>query len=181
MHSNPMNKNSSKNTTENHRIRKMPGAKDLSRDWEGGFHYEYLSQIRLQATHKKHKSWMAKSSSKAPTLSSQLLSQTSPKMKEHSHLLAKELAKIQPLLLYIGLLEMTKVPLHFELQHKPSQGHFGQHMKFSIGRPRKLNSYSYTMSSNFMSYPKSYSQIEIQFSQVQYDNLSSKPWVYNCI
>jgi hypothetical protein len=48
---------------------------------------------------------MAKGSNKEPTLSSHLLSQKHPKMKEHSHLQAKELAEIQPLLLYIGPLE----------------------------------------------------------------------------
>jgi hypothetical protein len=45
---------------------------------------------------------MAKSSNKESTLSSHLLSQKHPKMKKHSHLRAKELVEIQPLLLYIG-------------------------------------------------------------------------------
>jgi hypothetical protein len=79
---------------------------------------------------------VAKSSNKEPTLSSHLLSQEHPKMKEHSHLQAKELDDIQPLLLYISTPEMTEVSLHEELQHKPSQGHFCHHMKFSIGRSR---------------------------------------------
>jgi S-phase kinase-associated protein 1 len=48
--------------------------------------YEYLSQIRLQATHKNHKSWMAKSSNKEPLTPLSLSPQEHSKMKEHSHL-----------------------------------------------------------------------------------------------
>jgi hypothetical protein len=46
------------------------------------------------------------------------------------------LLKISPLLLYIGPPEKTKVLAHQELQLKPSQGHYGQHMKFYIGQSR---------------------------------------------
>ena len=52
------------------------------REW---YHYESLSHIRLQATHKYYKTWMPKSSNKEPTLSSHPLTQEHPNMKEHSH------------------------------------------------------------------------------------------------
>jgi hypothetical protein len=92
-HSNLMNENSSKNTSENHRKRKMPGAKDLARHYGGRFYYEYLSHIRLQATHKKHESWMAKSSHKRATLTSLPPSQRAPQNEIALPQLAKELAE----------------------------------------------------------------------------------------
>ena len=76
-----MNQKSLKNSSENHQKGKTSGTKDLAQDWEGRFHYEYLSQIRLQATHKNHKSWMAKSSNKERTLSSLPLTKSTPKWK----------------------------------------------------------------------------------------------------
>ena len=46
-----------------------------------------------------------------------------------------EMAEIQPLLLYIGPPENDRSAPTLGVKHKPSQGHFGQHMKFTIGRP----------------------------------------------
>jgi hypothetical protein len=51
-----------------------------------GFHYESLRHIRLQATLKNHKSWMAKVSNKEPLTPLSLSPQKHPKMKGHSHL-----------------------------------------------------------------------------------------------
>jgi hypothetical protein len=46
---------------------------------------EYLSQNRLQVTHKNHKSWVAKSSNKEPHSPLSLSPKEHAKIKEHSH------------------------------------------------------------------------------------------------
>ena len=72
------NRNSSKNTSQN---AEKKNARD-KRIWHKikmKMSYELLSHIRLQALHKNHKSWMAKSSHKDLTLSSLPQTKTSPK------------------------------------------------------------------------------------------------------
>jgi hypothetical protein len=59
--------------------RNMHEIKGFDTRLRGSIHYESLSHIRLQATHKNHISWMARSSNKEPTLSSLPLTKSTSK------------------------------------------------------------------------------------------------------
>jgi hypothetical protein len=81
--------------------RNMHEIKGFDTRLRGSIHYESLSHIRLQATHKNHISWMARSSNKEPTLSSLPLTKSTSKWKSTPPCKPKRWLPNQPLLLYV--------------------------------------------------------------------------------